>query len=147
FHGDDPLSWSQPAFRSTAEDWHQPENVAIVNRLRHEARDRGETEWNRIWAASLGPPTDAADVPDNAYFDGQTCDFAIEQMRLHRDTPFFLAAGFNKPHLPFCAPRRYWDLYDPAEIQLADNPFAPKDAPPAAMHQWAELRKYFGMPA
>ena len=64
-----------------------------------------------------------------------------------KDQPFFLAAGFLKPHLPFNAPKRFWDLYDRNQINMADNPFRPKDAPDNAMHNWGELRNYHGIPA
>jgi arylsulfatase A-like enzyme len=60
----------------------------------------------------------------------------------------FLAVGFTKPHLPFNAPKKYWDLYDRESIELADNPFIPKGAPVEAMHEWNELRNmYGGIPA
>ena len=55
--------------------------------------------------------------------------------------------GYFKPHLPFNAPKRYWDLYKRDEIDLADNPFAPHNVPEIAMHNWGELRKYHGMPS
>jgi iduronate 2-sulfatase len=95
-----------------------------------------------------GPPWECADVPDNAYFDGQTTDRAIADLRrLARvQQPFFLAAGLLKPHLPFNAPQRYWELYDHDQIDLADNPFAPHGAPPEALHNFGELRQYFHVP-
>ncbi len=95
-----------------------------------------------------GPPFEAADVPDNAYFDGMIADKGISDLRrLEKiDRPFFLALGFLKPHLPFNAPKKYWDLYKREEIDLADNPFRPKGAPDAALHNWGELRAYHGIP-
>ena len=62
------------------------------------------------------------------------------------DKPFFIAAGLRKPHLPFNAPKKYWDMYPLEKIDLADNAFRAKDAPDAAFHGWHELRGYFGMP-
>ena len=96
-----------------------------------------------------GPPFEAADVPDNAYFDGMIADKGISDLqRLKQmDKPFFLALGFLKPHLPFNAPKMYWDMYKREEIDLADNPFRPKGAPDAALHNWGELRAYHGIPA
>ena len=47
-------------------------------------------------------------------------------MQRLRDDPFFLAVGFYKPHLPFCAPKKYWDLYDPATLPMAPHPTAPE---------------------
>lgn len=93
-----------------------------------------------------GPAFEAADVPDNAYPDGCNTDYAIKQLNRLKDKPFFLAMGFYKPHLPFNAPKKYWDMYKPEEIKLADNPFIPKDAPSYATTNWGELRNYYGIP-
>ena len=60
---------------------------------------------------------------------------------------FFLAVGFSKPHLPFVAPKKYWDMYDPTKIQLASNKFRPKDAPEYAIQPGGEMRAYHGIPA
>lgn len=95
-----------------------------------------------------GPAYEAADVPDNAYFDGMIADKGISDLRRvkNMNKPFFLALGFLKPHLPFNAPKKYWDLYRREEIDLADNPFRPKGCPDAALHNWGELRAYEGIP-
>ncbi len=95
-----------------------------------------------------GPPFECADVPDNAYHDGQTADRAIHELSRLRDSdePFFLAAGFLKPHLPFNAPKGYWDRYRRDDVHLADNPFAPENAPSRAVHNFGELRSYFNVP-
>lgn len=66
------------------------------------------------------PPYEAADVPDTGYADGLNAEEAIKQLKKLRDTTFFLAVGFYKPHLPFNAPKKYWDLYDPDQIPEAD---------------------------
>ena len=99
-------------------------------------------------SAHKGPAFENADVPDNAYFDGMVADKGISDLRRMKnmDEPFFLALGFFKPHLPFNAPKRYWDLYKREEIDLADNPFRPKGAPDAALHNWGELRAYHDIP-
>jgi len=95
-----------------------------------------------------GPAFESADVPDETCPDGMTAVRAISDLRRLKaaDKPFFLATGFLKPHLPFNAPKRYWDLYDRDRIDLADNPFRPKDAPNAAIHNWGEMRAYAGIP-
>ena len=93
-----------------------------------------------------GPAFEAADVPDSAYPDGHNVDYAVKQLRRLKDKPFFLAMGFYKPHLPFNAPRKYWDLYKPEDIRLANNPFVPKGAPSYATTNWGELRNYCGIP-
>ncbi len=96
-----------------------------------------------------GKPFECADVPDNAYYDGQIAERAIRDLNrlAQEDGPWFLAAGFLKPHLPFNAPKRYWDLYRPDDVNLADNPYQPEGAPDRAMHNWGELRQYLGIPA
>ena len=86
-------------------------------------------------------------MSDNQLADGMIAENAVKLMREFKDQPFFLAVGFYNPHLPFVAPKKYWDLYDHDSIELADNPYAPKGAPEYAMTTWGELRKYHGIPA
>ena len=93
-----------------------------------------------------GPVTEGADVPDNAYQDGITADAAVLTLRELKDKPFFFGVGFVKPHLPFIAPKKYWDLYDPAEFELAPNPFKPTGAPSIGLHASFELRTRHGVP-
>jgi len=97
---------------------------------------------------ACGPAFECGDVSDNAYSDGKLTDKAIADLwRLNEgDKPFFLSVGYLKPHLPFNAPKRFWDFYKRESIDLADNPFRPKGAPDAALHNWGELRQYFGIP-
>ena len=82
------------------------------------------------------------DLPDDAYDDGSFANCAIEQMdKLSKgDKPFFLAVGFKKPHLPFVAPKKYWDLYDRSEIELAPFQKMPEGAPDYAFQDSWELR-------
>lgn len=89
------------------------------------------------------PPFEKIDVPDNAYQDGLTAEKVVETLREIKDNnqPFFLAVGFYKPHLPFNAPRKYWDLYKREDIELAKNKFLPKDAPEYATAHYS-LKKY-----
>ena len=86
----------------------------------------------------MGPACECADVPDNAYEDGLAADRAVEELNRLQDRPFFLAVGFHKPHLPFNAPKKYWDLYREEDIRPADNPYAPKNAPKDALTDWGE---------
>jgi arylsulfatase A-like enzyme len=95
-----------------------------------------------------GPAWECMDVPDDAYFDGQVANRACEEMDqlTGEDEPWFLAVGFVKPHLPFNAPKTYWNWYGESEVNLADNPWAPEGAPDEALHNWGELRQYFDIP-
>jgi arylsulfatase A-like enzyme len=93
-------------------------------------------------------PWEIVDTTDEAYFDGQYARLASERLRDFADSgePFFLAVGFVKPHLPFTAPRKYWELYDREEIELPDSRL-PADAPAALRNfNWGELRNYHGIP-
>jgi iduronate 2-sulfatase len=99
-----------------------------------------------VYSLGSGPAWEAADVADNMYEDGYYADQAVATLQEVRDESFFLAVGFRKPHLPFNAPRKYFDLYDPSEIELANNPFAPKDAPAMGLHASFELRTRQGIP-
>ncbi len=131
---DDPPGWSEPAWRPSG-DWKgrgylTPGAQAVAAKA----------------AKGRGPAYEAADVPDTAYPDGVVATKAVETLRRLKDKPFFLAVGFYKPHLPFNAPKRYWDMYPLETIDPADNPFKPKGAPDLAMTNWGELRNYPGMP-
>ena len=89
-----------------------------------------------------------ANVPDNAYIDGIVCDAALSALaELQAQTkPFFLAVGYRKPHLPFCAPQKYWNLYDRATIPMPVFAEHPKGAPELAIRSWVELEGYSDIP-
>jgi len=159
FHHDDADSWSVPVRwpRDSGNTWRDPENVKLLEKksaelakLTAEYQAKGKaTPRAQVSKLTRGPAFDCADVPDNAYHDGQLADMAVSALdQLAGDgKPFFLAVGFAKPHLAFNCPKRYWDLYDPTKIRLADNAFPPEGAPEFAMHSFVELRSYHGIPA
>ncbi len=97
-----------------------------------------------------GAAYESADVADNQYTDGMVADEAIQRLRAAKerlDQPFFLAVGFIKPHLPFVAPKKYWDMHDRQAFQLATIQTPPVDAPDYAPQQGGELRNYKDIPA
>ena len=147
YHGglNDERSWSVPWRRGSAPGYALAENREMVANKRAAAWQQG-LRGRALSRAARGPATEMADVPDEAYPDGQVARMAVETLDRVKEGPFFLAVGFLKPHLPFVAPKKYWDLYDPSKIRLADNPFSPKDAPPFAMNDFGELRVYDGTP-
>jgi arylsulfatase A-like enzyme len=97
-----------------------------------------------------GLPWEAPDVPDNALREGHMTDEVIRVLHGLDEgdsgRPWFLAVGYHKPHLPFVAPKKYFQLYDREQIPLATNPFPPRDAPPFAVYNWNDLRHYYGIP-
>lgn len=99
-------------------------------------------------ASGYGPSFEMADGPDQIYPDGVVADEAVRQMQKLKKSgnPFFLAVGFRKPHLPFNAPKKYWDLYDFDEIKLPDNMKKPANAPDLSVHNSYELRGYTDVP-
>jgi arylsulfatase A-like enzyme len=157
---DDELSWSEPHKNGTGESYVLPENKqrmlegaarAKAQKAKNQKKEKdksGEKSDAPAVIATRGEPFEMADVPDSAYHDGSLADMAVAKLKelKAQNQPFFLAVGFLKPHLPFNAPKKYWDLYDPAKLKLADNPFRPKDAPPFALTDFGELRNYFGVP-
>ncbi|MFT5127376.1 MAG: iduronate 2-sulfatase [Rhodothermales bacterium] len=121
-----------------------PKTLALVEKSTQEATAKG-LKGKPLRAYTHGPAYESADVPDNRYGDGVIADRAIAQIRQRGDESLFLAVGFKKPHLAFIAPKKYWDLYDPAEIQVPARE-RPKDAADLASTSWGELRSYRGIP-
>ena len=107
------------------------------------------TAWNSFFGYSDGtnrnmdrgayPPYEQADVPDEALPDGLIAEEAIEKLRELKDERFLLAVGFFKPHLPFTAPAKYWDLYDREQIGLSPIPVAPEGVNPHGLHASNEM--------
>jgi iduronate 2-sulfatase len=145
-HGnhEDPASWSVPHWKAEVVAYALPESRANQGLTREEALFANKP------AGSLprGAAYEAADVPDNRYPDGALADEAVR--RLHeakeRGGPFFMAVGFVKPHLPFCAPKKYWDLYDRASFTVPSRRTPPEGAPAFAPTTWGELRQYADVP-
>ncbi len=88
------------------------------------------------------PLCERRDVGDEAYYDGRIAAEAVRTLGVVKDKPFFLAVGFWKPHAPFNAPEKYWDLYDPKRLPTL-NPARPKGAPELAFH---DSREILGVP-
>ena len=149
YHGglDDSASWSEPSPRAGRPMYALKENSELVARKRAATVGKKFATPSARYNAMAGPYYECADVPDNAYSDGAIADAALQMLQKAKDRPFFLAVGFLKPHLPFIAPKKYWDLYQRDEISTATNPFPPQDAPSLALTNWGELRAYDGIPS
>ena len=97
-----------------------------------------------------GPPLECEDVPDNAYYDGAMARTGAAKIRefAKAKQPFFLAVGFLRPHLPFIAPKKYWDLYDRAKLPLAPFQTMPVGSPHdlAFYSNSGELRAWSDVP-
>ena len=96
-----------------------------------------------------GPAYEKPDVSDSTYIDGLMTEKVIRDIkRLKKENkPFLLTAGFINPHLPFNAPKKYWDQYQRNEIKQPQNyNQIPIDAPKMSISNSGELRSYNGIP-
>lgn len=140
-HSDDRAGdWSEPPWdpeNDSLPGYRKWRNYLVEENIREDMKKDGSP-----------PAYEAPDVDDDAYFDGKVAVRAIEYLqRFARDgEPFFLAVGFVKPHLPFNAPRKYWDRYPEGSVALPVNQPFPESAPEQAWHNWGELRRYAGVP-
>ena len=132
FSGDqrelDPASWSEPEILK------QP---GWKNSVKGGTKESGK-----------GAAWEDADVPDEGYSDGKLATLAIDKLASFKasEKPFFLAVGFFKPHLPFNAPKRYWDLYDPKIFDIDDDGKKVQNVSKHAHHSHRELGGYRDMP-
>lgn len=126
----DPDSWSVPA----------------VMHFANHGQDKAVVDGPLPPNLAHDPKCEERDVPDEAYFDGRVANLAVQALRDLRDKhqPFFLAVGFWKPHSPYNAPKRYWDLYSRDSIERPKNPEWPIGAPRIA---WHDSREMLGQPA
>lgn len=146
-HGnsEDPASWSVPHYQAKSIAYVKPESRSNTSLTREEALFANQDARG----LPRGAAYESAEVPDDGYPDGKIADEAIRRLQSAKSKPaepFFLAVGFLKPHLPFCAPKRYWDLYDRAAFKLPSLRTAPEGAPRYAPTGWGELRQYSDMP-
>ena len=153
FHNNDPdtISWS-----ITPENingfpfdpdavYANEENLAIQQEKIEQLKAEGKSRIDQLghWYVKANA-TENADVDDDAYYDGAQTTRAIEilQELKSESKPFFLSVGYYRPHLPFNAPKKYWDLYNRSEIPLAENQYIPEGSPAYLVHGEAELRGY-----
>jgi len=107
-----------------------------------------EENGNANLAVAGASAFEMAEVNDTAYFDGKIANRGIAELRKlkNKEEPFFLAIGFMKPHLPFNAPKKYWDLYDRNKIELPKSYVQPETTPKEAFNNFGELRNYGNIP-
>lgn len=150
-HGnsEDEASWTVPHWRPAGGGYVLPANVEQAKSSVAKAKAAGANQA-QVSASSKAAPTECANVADNAYADGMIADEAIARLQAAKakpGEPWFLGVGFLKPHLPFCAPKKYWDLYDLEKFPMPSVRTPPVGAPEFAPTTWGELRQYNDIPA
>ncbi|MEL0099208.1 MAG: sulfatase, partial [Opitutae bacterium] len=145
YHGDsgpgvDPKNWTEWIKVQSNGHYLRQENIELLRKARSEKKGGDPKDPPK------GPMTESADVPDDAYLDGKRADRAIQILRdlsQNSKQPFFLAVGLSKPHLPFCAPQKYWNLYDRGAFTMPPNTKIPPGYPAHAANLKAmEMNKY-----
>ncbi|WP_273566121.1 sulfatase [Maribacter halichondriae] len=113
-----------------------------------------KTGWNAFFGYADGEnrqslkkqvkPYEAGEVNDEGYPDGITANLAISKLRelKNKNKPFFMGVGFFKPHLPFNAPKEYWDMYEPDSIPISENPNIPENINLKSLHESGEFNQY-----
>lgn len=157
----DPQSWSIPfinekdlPYNKSMElpadfQYHNAKSKKLYNELMSKKKKGTKMNVRQQLAKAGGRPSiESEDVPDDAYADGAIALKSIELMQGFQDKnqPFFLTVGFKKPHLPFVAPKKYWDLYDRKKIQLAEFQEHAEGSPAYAYHTFGELKAYSDIP-
>lgn len=129
---DDKESWSIHIPKEH-NSWVKPENLALIDSLK------------KAGVKGNGPAFECADVEDEAYKDGRTANHAIETLQKIKDDKFLMIVGLTKPHLPFNAPKKYWNMYNKEDFKVPAK-IEPKDMYRLSLTKWGELRNYYGIP-
>ena len=143
----DPASWSVPAIRFGPRYYYTEEGMAAAKSVYqqiYKPKNPGPNDWTNKLV--FGPATESPDVADNVLYDGKVADQAVNELNRLKahGKPFFLAVGFIKPHSPYIAPKKYFDLYN--NVTLAPQTDFPAGAPEFAGHRSGELRRYTDQP-
>ncbi|MCJ7680845.1 MAG: sulfatase-like hydrolase/transferase [Candidatus Aminicenantes bacterium] len=150
-HMPDPVSFNEPDLRPPVyatpgmidrdpESFYYDEELnAELAEVRLRRLAKNPNAYGDGWP--YGRSWESSDAPDNAFYDGAQTDLAVKKLKelKNRKDPFFFGLGYFRPHLPFVAPKKYWDLYDRDRLSPAPNPFLPENAPTFAMNTAYEL--------
>jgi iduronate 2-sulfatase len=138
---DDPRSWNGAHWYGSPQYYFSRRGIEVAREVYGKKFHKSGAElddWTTEFVQGLA--TEAPDVPDSMLYDGELTDRAIRALGELKGQPFFLAVGYLKPHLPFVAPKKYWDLYDRASLTLPNPATAPQNAPGVALTNSSELR-------
>jgi len=153
-HGNngDPKSFGVPHFHDKVIEYLDPRSTDGGKLTREEALFTNQ-KLGQIRSLPRGAAFEAPVAKDADYADGRVAAETIRRLeaakarRVRDGTPFFITAGFVRPHLPFSAPKRYWDLFDPTKLPMPKNEEFPKDAPQVALKRGGEISAYKPVPS
>lgn len=150
-HGD-PASFMVPHFHDKVIEYLDPDSTNGGMLTREEAYFTNQ-KLGQIRSLPRGAAFESPEVADIDYADGRVAAetvnrlAAAKQRRAADGTPFFIVAGFARPHLPFSAPKKYWDLYRPQDLPMPKHEDLPVDAPGVAGKRGGEISNYKPVPA
>ncbi len=118
---DDKLSWMKTINpRGRDKDDEDKDLIFTLNpTAKASARFGGTLSWH------------ASEGADDEQTDGMIADAVIKQLEANKDKPFFLACGFFRPHTPYVAPKKYFEMYPPEKLELPKVPDGHRAAGPA----------------
>ena len=149
-HGD-PGTFSVPHFKEKVIEYVDPASTQGGKLTREEAFFTNQ-RLGEVNSLPRGAAFESPDVSDESYADGRIAAETMRRLQTAKtrretdDTPFFVVAGFARPHLPFSAPKKYWDLFDPNELPMPEFEYLPANAPKVAGKRGGEIRNYFPVP-
>ncbi|MDG5766040.1 sulfatase [Balneolales bacterium ANBcel1] len=140
-------AWTEGWAKGGHKDYANQDNIDYMAMRERWAEEIGLKGLER-YIFTRGPSVEVADVPDTSYSDGHMTMELIDALKEKSETgdPFFYAIGYIRPHLPFSAPREYWELYDRDELSLPGFMEMPEGAPDFAFQDSWELRNYPDIP-
>ena len=152
-HGNegDPVSFSVPHLKDKVIEYLDPQSTDGGQLTREEALFTNQ-KLDQIKQLPRGAAFESPAVNDDAYADGRVAAEtmrrlqAAQQRRRADGTPFFIAAGFVRPHLPFSAPKKYWELHDPAKLPMPVFEKLPAGSPEVAHKRGGEISAYKPVP-
>ncbi|MEO9592611.1 sulfatase [Rhodopirellula bahusiensis] len=149
-HGD-PESFSVPHFKEKVIEYLEPASTNGGQLTREEAFFTNQM-LGQIKSLPRGAAFESPEAADEDYADGRIAAETMKRLRSAKQrrqtdgTPFFIAAGFARPHLPFSAPQKYWDLYDRNSLPMPKHETLPVDAPKVAGKRGGEISNYKPVP-
>ncbi len=152
-HGNegDPVSFAVPHFKDKVIEYLDPASTTGGKLTREEALFTNQ-KLDQIKSLPRGAAFEFPVAEDDAYADGRVANEAIKRLKRAKErrekegTPFFLAVGFVRPHLPFSAPKKYWDLYEAATLPMPAHESLPAGAPEVAGKRGGEIAAYDPVP-